>query len=164
MPETNSQFATNQQDAAAAISVSEEEWNLLKEQADFPPRDPKRGWDITAIRAWLAETTSATPVADESATADLPSSTVNGGPKKTIEVLPQIATATITVPLCNPDPASYIATQQGRLNCRLSSPEQIDNFRRLHAALHTTHATLKSGQHVDGAPDVIRWLLENITL
>lgn len=72
-------------------------------------------------------------------------------------------TATLIVPLADPDPASYIASMSGRINTRLDNGPQLEAFKRVYAGLRDSNALLASGRPVDSAADVLRWLFEHIS-
>lgn len=74
---------------------------------------------------------------------------------------PVTKTVTITIPICAPDPESYIANMSGRINTRLDR-EQREAFKRLHSGLRESNAQLANGRPVDGASDVLRWLFERV--
>lgn len=156
----STQFASNQADAATALGVDEETWDLIRLHGTFPPRT-KQGWDLTAIREWIAsQPESAIDFGDKppqptAGAADLEPRPLIHRPAATI-------TVTITLPACEPDPASYIADMSGRINTRLDREGQLDAFKRVHSGLREANFALANGRPVDGAADVIRWIFEQI--
>jgi hypothetical protein len=179
MTEQTATFASNQTEAAAALGISEAEWQALRKQPGFPEKTDQ-GWDMAAIAAWVDSDTDPAaaqpPAGDDQgeqtsdvdpdeptdqATAGEPSDDDPDGDLPDEEPV-EIRTVTITLPLSVPRQGTYIAGSRGRINTRLRS-EQLPAYRALHAGLRESNATYANGRPVDSAGDVLQWLFQQIT-
>lgn len=182
MTEQTATFASNQTEAAAALQISEAEWDALRQQPGFPARTPQ-GWDLAAINAWLESDTAPTDqppedppageqtsdvdqadgaaqapaldASDDDPDGELPDDAAGDEPV-------EIRQITITLPLAEPREGTYIAGAKGRINTRLRK-DQLAGYRQLHAGLREANATFANGRPVDSAGDVLQWVFQQIT-
>lgn len=70
---------------------------------------------------------------------------------------------TLTFPLMEPTPGTYIASQLGHLEVTLNWIDEDPGFRLLHAGLRASNATLQNDRPVTTSGDVVRWLMQQIT-
>ena len=69
--------------------------------------------------------------------------------------------AALTLPMAEPDEASYIARQSGWLQVRLDQDEAAA-FRRFHAGLIRHGAKMPNGKPVTSKADAVRWLMRRL--
>lgn len=154
----NTAFAPNQQEAAAALQITMEEFEELKKLEGFPPRE-KQGWDIAAIQAWLQADAAAVNDVSVGITTELPSSNVAVvTPAVQEEPVRVVRTVILELPVCDPDPTTYIAQQRGHVDFRFDRQTQLPAFVQLHAGLRAENAQFADGKPVESAADVLRYL------
>jgi hypothetical protein len=72
-----------------------------------------------------------------------------------------VRTVDLHVPMAEPDPKAYVASQSGHIDVTLGSGE-ARAMRSLHAGLVESGEKLSSGRPVVTKADVVRWLFERI--
>ena len=73
----------------------------------------------------------------------------------------QIPQASVAMPVCEPEAGSYIAEEMGRINTILDGTART-NFRRVHAGLRESNATMSNGRPVVSCQDVVKYVFENM--
>lgn len=144
-------FATNMKAAAETLEISLEEFEELKKTDGFPQRT-KQGWNISEIMSWLNTDQSGDVGSGEIGEAEGTKSTSQ------TEADSEIRMITIEIPICAPDPNSYIAKQRGHIDVKLDRQSQLPAFREIHAGLRAVNATFTNGKPVESAADVVRYL------
>ena len=73
----------------------------------------------------------------------------------------QIPQASVAVPVCEPEAGSYIAGEVGRINTILDGAAR-ENFRKVHAGLRASNATMSNGKPVVHCQDVVKYVFERL--
>lgn len=154
-------WATNEAAAAAALELSDAEWQGLKAMDGFPPRDKSKGWPLHAIRAWMA----VPPEGDDAAPPDPPASSADPPADKLLpEPEDEVGVVELILPVADPREGTYIASQMGRVDVRLDRLTELPGFKRLHAGLRAENAEFPNGKPVDTPQDVVRYVMWQVTL
>ncbi|MDB4793225.1 hypothetical protein OAG75_01135 [bacterium] len=147
--ETN--FVTNMKAAAEALEISLEEFEELKKTDGFPQRT-SQGWNIVEIMNWLNADQSGDVGPEEIAETEETKNAAQSEADSETRVI------TIEIPVCAPDPNSYIAKQRGHIDVKLNRQSQLPAFREIHAGLRAVNTTFTNGKPVESAADVVRYL------